>query len=126
MPHRRRPGRSPPWDALSRWLHRFVRYTATKRALAEALNRDSGIFHTCRTAIYAAGEPLLQRAQQAGTARSDTNFDDVLRLLNGITMSHFVEPGQLDRVVNMALDGLRHQPAAAGARLIRPPRRNRP
>jgi AcrR family transcriptional regulator len=103
----------PPWDALVGWLRRFVRYTATKRALAEALNRDSELFRTCRAEVYAAGEPLLQRAQQAGTARPDTSFDDVMRLLSGITMIHFTEPGQLERVVGMALDGLRHQPPSA-------------
>lgn len=104
-----------PWDALVSWLHRFVRYTATKRALAEALSHDSATFRNCRTEIYAAGEPLLQRAQQAGAARTDTSFDDVLRLLSGITMIHFAEPGQLERVLGMALDGLRYQPPAAAS-----------
>jgi AcrR family transcriptional regulator len=105
----------PPWDALVGWLHRFVRYTATKRALAEALNHDSELFRGCRASIYAAGEPLLQRAQQAGAARADTSFDDVMRLVSGITMIHFAESEQLERVVGMALDGLRYQPAGAGA-----------
>ncbi|AWS41746.1 TetR/AcrR family transcriptional regulator [Streptosporangium sp. 'caverna'] len=100
----------PPWDALVGWLHRFVRYTATKRALAEALNRDSELFRTCRTEVHAAGEPLLRRAQQAGVARADASFDDVMRLVGGITMIHFAEPGQLERVVGLALDGLRPQP----------------
>src|SRR3712207_3362124 len=36
-----------PWDALFAWLHRFVDYVATKRALAEGLNRDSTIFAAC-------------------------------------------------------------------------------
>src|SRR5476651_696805 len=27
----------PPWDALSQWLHQYVRFAATKRALNEAL-----------------------------------------------------------------------------------------
>ncbi|MEE3917877.1 hypothetical protein V2I01_01735 [Micromonospora sp. BRA006-A] len=31
----------PPWDALVGWLHRFVAYVATKRALAEELVHDS-------------------------------------------------------------------------------------
>ena len=102
-----------PWDALVGWLRRFVGYTATKRALAEALNRDSELFVRCREAIYAAGEPLLRRAQEAGSARADTSFDDVLRLLSGITTISFVEPGQLDRVLGMAFDGLRQQPSPA-------------
>jgi AcrR family transcriptional regulator len=99
-----------PWDALIAWLHRFVLYAATKRALAEALNHDSGVFLSCRGAIYAAGEPLLQRAQQAGAARPDTSFDDLVRLISGITMIHFAEPDQIERVLGLALDGLRYQP----------------
>ncbi|PWU51679.1 TetR family transcriptional regulator [Micromonospora globispora] len=101
----------PPWDAFVAWINRFVAYVATKRALAEELV-DSEVFRGCRTAIYAAGEPMLRRAQEAGVARPDATFDDVLRLLSGITAAQFTEPGQRERVLGFALDGLR-QPTAA-------------
>ncbi|MGC1214508.1 MAG: helix-turn-helix domain-containing protein [Micromonospora sp.] len=101
----------PPWDAFVAWINRFVAYVATKRALAEELV-DSEVFRGCRTAIYAAGEPMLRRAQEAGAARPDATFDDVLRLLTGITTAQFTEPGQRERVLGFALDGLR-QPADA-------------
>src|SRR5258708_10700395 len=101
----------PPWDALVAWLHRYVPYVATKRALAQelsaALGRDSEFFRGCREILYAEGGPLLTRAQEAGVARTDASFDDVLRLVSGITMMAFPEPGQLERVLDMALDGLR-------------------
>ncbi len=100
----------PPWDALVTWLHRFVAYAATKRAIAEQLTADgsdSQIFAACRGAINGAGTPLLERAQQSGDARLDVSFDDVLRLVAGITMMTFAEPGQLERVLGMAFDGLR-------------------
>ncbi|WP_167537049.1 TetR/AcrR family transcriptional regulator [Micromonospora terminaliae] len=102
----------PPWDALVAWLHRFVAYVGTKRALAEELVHDSEVFRSCRTEIYAAGEPLLRRAQEAGVARPDATFDDVVRLVSGIMAYQFFEPAQRDRVLTIALDGLRH-PAAA-------------
>src|SRR2546428_2051712 len=42
----------PPWDALSQWLHRYVGFAATKRALAEALletaDADSDVLLSCR------------------------------------------------------------------------------
>ncbi|MET8834591.1 TetR/AcrR family transcriptional regulator [Micromonospora sp. NPDC004540] len=98
----------PPWDALVAWLHRFVAYVGTKRALAEELVHDSEVFRSCRTEIYAAGEPLLRRAQQAGAARPDATFDDVVRLVSGIMAYQFFEPAQRDRVLTIALDGLRH------------------
>ncbi|MGC4749314.1 TetR/AcrR family transcriptional regulator [Micromonospora sp. DT201] len=101
----------PPWDALVAWLHRFVAYVATKRALAEQLLHDSEIFTSCRTEIYAAGEPLMSRAQTAGVVRDDIGFDDVVRLISGLTMAQFPSPEQRDRVLGVALDGLR--PSAA-------------
>src|SRR5581483_11221430 len=51
-------GELPPWDALSQWLHRYVGFAATKRALNEALmetDPDSDVLLTCRTAIAGAG-----------------------------------------------------------------------
>ncbi|GGO15647.1 TetR/AcrR family transcriptional regulator [Micromonospora parathelypteridis] len=101
----------PPWDALVAWLHRFVAYVATKRALAEQLLHDSEIFASCRTEIYAAGEPLMSRAQAAGVVRDDIGFDDVVRLISGLTMAQFPSSEQRDRVLGVALDGLR--PSAA-------------
>jgi AcrR family transcriptional regulator len=99
----------PPWDALVGWLHHFVRYTATKRALAEVLVRDSEFFRAHLASVYAAGGKLLERAQAAGVARPDVSIDDVMRLISGITLVQFPEPGQLERVVGMGLDGLRVQ-----------------
>ena len=103
----------PPWEALVGWLQEFVAYAATKRAIAEQLTAsgsESTIFASCRGAIHGAGTPLLQRAQDSGDARDDISFDDVVRLIAGITMMTFVEPGQLDRVLGLAFDGLRAQP----------------
>lgn len=99
-----------PRDALLSWLHRFVGYVATKRALAEELVHDSDVFRSCRTEIYLAGEPLLQRAQAAGEIRDDVSFDDVVRLLSGLTMAQFPDREQRDRVLGIALDGLRPTP----------------
>ncbi|MFI6761204.1 TetR/AcrR family transcriptional regulator [Micromonospora sp. NPDC050417] len=99
----------PPWDALVGWLRRLVEYIGTKRALAEELIHDSEIFRRCRDEVYAAGQPLLARAQTAGVVRPDTNIDDVMRLVSGITLVKVTEPAQLERVLNLALDGLRPQ-----------------
>ncbi|MET8142140.1 helix-turn-helix domain-containing protein [Sphaerisporangium sp. NPDC005288] len=101
----------PAWEALVAWLRHFVSYMATKRALYESLNRDSEMFRSCRVAMYAAAEPLLARAQQSGAARADASFDDVLRLVSGITSAAFVDDEQRERVLGFALDGLRTGPA---------------
>ncbi|MBP2703196.1 TetR/AcrR family transcriptional regulator [Microbispora sp. RL4-1S] len=100
----------PPWDGLVAWLRRFVSYVATKRAIHEALNRDSEIFRTCRGAIDEVGGPLLTRAQEAGIARKDARFDDVLRMIAGITSAAFTDERQRERVLGFTLDGIRVRP----------------
>ena len=97
----------PPWDALFAWMKRFVEYAVTKRAIIDALNRESEMFATCRKAMYAAGEPLFDRAQAAKVVRADVSFDDVLRMVSGLTSAAFVDDGQRERVLALALDGLR-------------------
>jgi AcrR family transcriptional regulator len=110
-------GDLPPWDALVEWLHRFVSYAATKRALAEAMlasvDQDAEVFRSSREAINTAGDALLGRAQAAGVVRPDTNFTDVGRMVAGIAGIRTAEPEQIDRILDVALDGLRYRPAGA-------------
>jgi hypothetical protein len=100
-----------PWEALVTWLRQFVRYAATKRALAEemlnTIDAEAPVFVSCRAAITEAGDMLLKRAQDAGDARKDTNFSDVGRMVGGIAAIRTADPGQIDRILEMALDGLR-------------------
>ena len=103
----------PPWEALVAWLHRFVAYMATKQALAQELlnyvDRDAKLFQSCRAGLFAAGEPLLQRAQQARVVRGDTNLTEVIQMIGGIAKIPSAEPGQIDHILDMALDGLRYR-----------------
>lgn len=96
-----------PWDALTAWLDRFAGYMVTKRAVREALDDESDIFMACRESMYAAGGPLLERAQKAGVARADMDFGDLLRMVAGITATAFENEAQRDRVLAIALDGVR-------------------
>ena len=96
-----------PWEALSIWLRRFVGYATTKRAVVEGLNLDSPMFGACIALIHRAGEPLLEAAQDAGKARDDVGFEDVRLLINGIASSNFADDAQRERVLGMALDGIR-------------------
>jgi AcrR family transcriptional regulator len=96
-----------PWESLTAWLRRFTGYMVTKRAVREALNDESEIFQACRESMYAAGGPLFERAQQAGEARKDMDFVDLLRMVSGITATTFDNDAQRDRVLAIALDGVR-------------------
>jgi AcrR family transcriptional regulator len=106
----------PPWEALLGWLHRFVGYAVTKRALAEELmayiDQEADVFRSCRTAITDAGEGLLKRAQEAGAVRPDVTFADVGRMVGGIAVIRAADPEQIERILDVALDGLRYRPAS--------------
>jgi AcrR family transcriptional regulator len=97
----------PPWEAFAAWLERFTGYVATKLAMKEALNKDSEMFSACRAAMFDASLPLFTRAQEAGEIRADVGFDDVLRMISGIVASSYVDDAQRDRMLAVALDGLR-------------------
>jgi AcrR family transcriptional regulator len=102
-----------PWDALTTWLRRYVRFAGTKRALAEemlaTLDKEAEVFVACRTAVTEAGDRLLSRAQEAGVARPDAHFSDVGRMIYGIAAIPAADPAQIDRILDIALDGLRPQ-----------------
>jgi AcrR family transcriptional regulator len=103
----------PPWDALSQWLHQYLGFAATKRALNEALmetDPNSNVLLTCRTAITGAGTALVERAQHAGAVRTDTTFLDIVRMVGAIAMVPTEDPEQKKRLLELALDGLRYRP----------------
>ncbi|HWC86142.1 MAG TPA: helix-turn-helix domain-containing protein [Solirubrobacteraceae bacterium] len=103
----------PPWEALVAFVHRFVSYLATKQALAAELmnyvDRDAGVFKSSRAALWAAGEPLLERAQQARVVRPDTDLSEVIQMVGGIAKIPAAEPAQIEHILAIALDGLRYR-----------------
>ena len=101
-----------PWDALVGWLRRFVAYMATKQALAEELfaaDRGAEVFKSCRGAVYRAGETLLERAQDAGAVRLDISIDEVVQMVGGIAKIQAADAAGIDRILSVALDGLRYR-----------------
>ena len=101
-----------PWDALSTWLRQYVGFAATKKALTEALLEaapESDVLAGCRTVLLAAGERLVERAQAAGVVRPDTTFTDVGRLISSVAVVPTVDDEQRDRLIELALDGLRYK-----------------
>jgi len=103
-----------PWEALDGWFERLIAYLATKRALAHELfnylDQEAPMFQMCRTALYAAGEPLLKRAQEAGAVRPDVEFADVMHMVAGISKIPAGDPGRSEHILRVALDGLRYRP----------------
>jgi AcrR family transcriptional regulator len=103
-----------PWEALNGWFERLIAYFATKRALAHELlnylDLDAPLFQDCRASLFAAGEPLLKRAQDAGVVRPDVEFSEVMQMVFGIAKIPASDPGQNDHILRIALDGLRYRP----------------
>jgi AcrR family transcriptional regulator len=103
-----------PWEALTSWLQRFVGYVATKQSLSDELfaiaERDAAVFAGSRAMLHAAGEPLLRRAQKAGVVRPDVTIDEVVRMVAGIAKIPAEDPAEIQRVLAVALDGLRYRP----------------
>jgi AcrR family transcriptional regulator len=102
-----------PWEALNGWFERLIAYIATKRALANELlnylDKDAPLFQLCRSSLFAAGEPLLKRAQEAGVVRPDAEFAEVMQMVMGIAKIPASDPGQIDHILRIALDGLRYR-----------------
>jgi AcrR family transcriptional regulator len=111
---------SDPWEALNGWFERLIAYLLTKRALAHELlnylDHDAPLFQDCRSSLFAAGEPLLKRAQDAGVVRPDVEFSDVMHMLIGIVKLPASDPGQIDHILRIALDGLRYNPQASSSK----------
>lgn len=104
-----------PWEALTAWLQGFVGYIATKQALGDELfaiaERDGAVFAGCRAMLHTAGEPLLRRAQDAAIVREDVTIDEVIRMVGGIAKIPAADPAEIQRLLAVALDGLRYRPA---------------
>jgi AcrR family transcriptional regulator len=103
-----------PWEALNSWFERFIAYVATKRALASELmnylDADASLFKASRASLFAAGEPLLARAQEAGVVRQDVTIAEVIQMVMGIAKIPAGDPAQTKHILRIALDGLRYRP----------------
>jgi AcrR family transcriptional regulator len=103
-----------PWESLNGWFDGVIAYLATKRALAHELlnylDLDAPLFQVCRTSLFDAGDPLLRRAQEAGAVRPDVTIGEVMQMIVGIGKIPTSDPAQTERLVRIALDGLRYRP----------------
>jgi AcrR family transcriptional regulator len=101
-----------PGEALAEWVRALVVFGKAKRSLTtamlEVLDKDSELLSSCRAVLCDATDALLERAQQAGDARTDVVGSDVIRLSHGVSMAADLgaDPGQAGRMLTLVLDGL--------------------
>jgi AcrR family transcriptional regulator len=103
-----------PGAALAAWLERFVAFSSSKRRIAAELlthvDSSDPVFNESRSRVFAAGRPLLAAAQDARQVRDDVTLEQILDMIIAIASIHG-DPSYLAPMLQIALDGLRPQPA---------------
>jgi AcrR family transcriptional regulator len=106
-----------PGPALFAWLRDLNTYAADSRGLAASLlndGRDADLLEQnegCQAMITNAAYELLQRAQQAAAVRPGLLAEDLLALINAISLAaeHQEDHEQANRLLDIAIEGIRLQ-----------------
>ncbi|MGW0803993.1 TetR/AcrR family transcriptional regulator [Nonomuraea sp. NPDC002799] len=102
-----------PGEALTEWLHDFVRGAGAYRGLAASMmstlsDPTSPLYGSCHTMRAAAGR-LLERAQAAGHIRGDIDGLDLFALVNALSWITDQAPALAERrehLFSLVMDGL--------------------
>jgi AcrR family transcriptional regulator len=117
--------KSEPGAALFSWLRDLNAYAAASRGLAASLlhdGRNADLLQQndgCKMMITTAAGELLGRAQQTGAVRPGIRTEDLLTLVNAISLAteHHDDDAQAGRLLDIAIGGMRlhrHDCAATG------------
>jgi AcrR family transcriptional regulator len=100
-------------EALEAWLNLLIDYMATKRVVAPALRADpdegSRVYAASGAAILPTLQRLTEAAHAAGAIRSDIGFEDILRMMSGLSLG-YEQPGwdaAARRLLSVMMAGLR-------------------
>lgn len=99
--------------ALEAWLNLLIDYMATKRVVAPALRADPGegstLYASSGATILSALRRLTEAAHTAGHIRPDIGFEDILRMMSGLSQG-YEQPGWeagARRLLGVMMAGLR-------------------
>jgi AcrR family transcriptional regulator len=102
-----------PWEALTRWIERFIDFVGTKHGLAAALHSGDPAFNDLPRYLMERLEPaldgLLSAARTSGHVRVDLTARDLL--LTVALMCRPVRGEDLhfnERMIRIFIEGLRH------------------
>lgn len=100
-------------EALGAWLGLLIDYMATKRVVAPALRADPGegskLYARSGATILSTLRTLTEAAHAAGDIRPDIGFEDILRMMSGLSQG-FEQPGWepgARRLLSVMMAGLR-------------------
>jgi AcrR family transcriptional regulator len=101
-----------PGEALATWLHAQLDQAATCRGLAAeamlTMLAQCDAPSACES-MRQAGAALLARAQAAGEVREGVDIDDLVRMVQAVTLAaeESDDPGTAERLFGFVLDGVR-------------------
>lgn len=105
--------KGPAGEALDAWLNLLIDYMATKRVIAPALRADPGegsrLYANSGGTILATLQKLTEAAHAAGDIRADIGFEDILRMMSGLSVG-YEQPGWdagARRLLSVMMAGLR-------------------
>jgi len=102
-----------PWPAVVAFLQAFARYAQGKRTflseLHEAFDKHPDLKLRSKERIDDAMDRIIRRAQDAGVIRTDVNGAELMQLVSPMCVNATLSKDQNNRLLNMILDGLRHQ-----------------
>ncbi len=103
----------PAGEALAAWLDQLIDYMATKRVMAPLLRADPGegqrLYASSGAGIIDTLRRLTEAAGAAGDIRPDIGFEDVQRMMSGISLG-YEQPGweaSARRLLGVMMAGLR-------------------
>jgi AcrR family transcriptional regulator len=110
-----------PWPAVVAFFEAFVRYARTKQTLLgelqQAFEKNPALRSRSRELINGAFDLVIDRGREAGVIREDVDGSDVTQLVSPVCTNPAIPTEQVERLVAMILDGLRH-PAEVAARPV--------
>jgi AcrR family transcriptional regulator len=101
-----------PGDALATWLHAQLQQASTCRGLAAeamlTMLSPTDAPSPCES-MRQAGAALLARAQAAGEVREGVEIDDLVRMVQAVTLAaeESGDPAASERLFGFVLDGVR-------------------
>lgn len=93
-------------QALTSWLHTMVAHATGSRGLATALVMSGDCGSDAHARLLTAGRMLVDRARKEGVVPSDTRIEDLLKLVNGISLASAEDSAQAARLLTLAIRGI--------------------
>lgn len=109
--------RHEPFEALSKWIERYVEFIAAKRGLAAALHSGDPAYEALPAYFDARLRPALQglldTAEAKGLVRADVNPNELLRAIASLCVpARDVGSDYTGHMLGLLLDGLRYRALA--------------